>query len=100
MSATLIPLTDLDMDGMEERELGERSDVAKTIGEAIAMGGCAVEWNSSQLQSAKKYLAENAQLNVTLTQLGRKTARTQKVRGGKEVEVERYKRELIAIRVA
>jgi hypothetical protein len=113
MSSNMIPLSDLDLDQFEERELGERSNVAREIAEGIAMGGCAIEWSSSQLAQARKLVAEGTTDDegntipagqffgkVVLTQLGNKTARTQKVRGGKEVEVERYKRELVAIRPA
>jgi hypothetical protein len=96
----MIPLAELDMDGLEERELGDRSNVAADIAAVIASGeGCAIEWTSSQLAQAKKWNDENGN-PVTLSQLGRKTARTQKVRGGKEVAVERFRRELIAIRPA
>lgn len=96
----VIPLSDLNLDDFEERELSDRSNVAADIAAVIASGeGCAIEWTSSQLAQAKKWNDENGS-PVTLTQLGHKTARTQKVRGGKEVEVERFKRELIAIRPA
>jgi hypothetical protein len=98
--ATMIPLSDLDLDSFEERELSDRSNVAADIAAVIASGeACAIEWTSSQLQQAKKWNDDNG-APVTLSQLGRKTARTQKVRGGKQVEVERFKRELIVIRPA
>ena len=96
----VIQLSDLDLSDFEERELSDRSNVAADIAAVIASGeGCAIEWSRSQLAQAKKWNDENGN-PVTLSQLGHKTARTQKVRGGKEVEVERFKRELIAIRPA
>lgn len=100
-ASTMIPLSEMNLDelGLEERELGDRSNVAADIAAVIASGeACAIEWTSSQLAQAKKWVAENG--GVTLSALGKKTARMQKVRGDKEVEVERFRRELVAIRPA
>jgi hypothetical protein len=110
--ATLIPLSDFDMDGLEERELGERSNVASELAQALAMGGCAVDWNASQLTQAKRLVAPETTDDdgktvpagsffgkLELSQAGKSSAKTQKVRGGKKVEVNRYKRERIIVRV-
>jgi hypothetical protein len=97
-----IKLSDMDLSGYEERELGTRSDIAAEIAEVIATGdACAFDWNSSQVAAAKRLVEqEDGQFFglVSLSQMGRKNKREQKVRGGKIVEVERYKRELIAVR--
>jgi hypothetical protein len=111
--ATLIPLTDFDLSEYDERELGERSNVAGELAQALAMGGCAVDWNASQLAQARKLVAPESTDDdgktipagtfygkLVLTQAGKSAAKTQKVRGGKKVEVTRYKRERIIVRVA
>lgn len=96
--ATMIPLSDLDLGNFEERELNDRSNVAADIAAVIASGeGCAIEWTSAQLSQAKNWVAENPGL-VTLSQLGNKSSSKRTYKNGKEVEIERFKRELIAIR--
>lgn len=95
-----VKLSEMDLSGYEERELGDRSNVAADIAGVIASGEAeGFEWTSSQLAQAKKWVAENNN-PVVLSQLGHLNERTQKVRGGKEVPVTRYKRELIAVRPA
>lgn len=111
--SNLIPLSDIDLEEYVETDLGSRSNVSAQIAEALAMGGCAVEWNSSQLASARKLIAPEATDDegktvpaglyfgkVTITQLSKMSQSTREYKNGKTVVVDRLKREMVAIRPA